>query len=540
MDIAASLWDIGLGALTFLLVITVLVAVHELGHFWFARLFGMEVKAFAVMMGGIRKTDLTSRLSKPLLPAWVLLVSCGLALGVLMGGAALKNQPLEMTGLIFLAIPLPVWVVWRLEQLYHLTPFSGMKSLFYSYVGGLLLTMMGTRGEGLTPGLFFGVLIASGMVGILLVYYKPLNNKPEDSEMGEGHIMDSSGESVPVRFRPLLWFTDKKGTEFSLLLLPLGGFAAIKGMHAKEDGSEIHIQNGFYSRPAWQRLIVLFAGPLFSILFGVIILAGVYSTYGRQSDIPTNKVGAVQGGSPAEKGGLKPGDEILKVNGQPTPGFFELVAALRDRVATDGKVTTGVPTSVELLRNGSPLTLTITPRVSKEPKPVVDLKGEPTGERRRQAELGIAPMSAYEQLPLGAAVVEASLAPVVLLQNLGSLLSRPETAGDAIGGPITIAQASTSAAKQGLQSVLMMAALLSITLGIMNLLPIPPLDGGQMVVAFIEMLRGEKRLGISLQQGLSMIGLLFVVGLTLAAFAVDIGRQAQKNKEEVPSVSQKP
>jgi RIP metalloprotease RseP len=181
--------------------------------------------------------------------------------------------------------------------------------------------------------------------------------------------------------------------------------------------------------------------------------------------------------------------------------------------------------------------VTILPRVGEKPTPVLGEDGKVTRETRRQATLGVVPEPKLVRLSLGEAAVLGASAPARMLEALGKLLSRPDTARDAIGGPITMAEASQDASRSGWYSIILMAASLSISLGIMNLLPVPPLDGGQMVVAFVEMLRRGRRLSIGLQQSLSTIGMFFVIGLTLLAFVVDLGRQAEKNQPPQASKS---
>lgn len=548
MDFAASLLGILQTVATFLVVITILVAVHELGHFWFARMFGMEVKAFAVMMGGIRKTDLRPLLRQPLEPAWMVWALAVLGLGLFMGGIAVKNMGLEAAGLGILALPLPAWIAWRIARLYHLSWDKWTKTMGISLAVGLLILMVGTRGAGMTPPLLLGVILASAFTGVLLLYYRPVIQKSEHTEMGEGRLdvevgltpdeQQKSGlgadllrwESIPVSFRPLLWWRDRRGTEFSFLALPLGGFAAIKGMHPKEDGSEVAIEGGFYSKPPWQRFLVLFAGPLFSILFGILLLTGLYATVGAPGPMSTNVVRQVMPGSPADQAGIKKGDTVVEVAGKPVANFRDLAFGVRDRFVESSGTYRGLETPVVVSRGGERVSLTLTPRVGDRPSPVMNPDGSFSTETRRQATLGVMAEPSLERMGIGEAAVEASMAPVRMVQLLGSLLSRPDTARDAIGGPISMAEASQSASQSGWYSIVLMAASLSISLGIMNLLPVPPLDGGQMVVAFVEMLRRGRRLSIGLQQSLSTVGMFFVIGLTLLAFVVDLGRQAERNQ----------
>lgn len=538
-----------------LLVLTVLVAVHELGHFLFARMFGMEVNTFAVMMGGVRKTDLRPYLPQPLASGWLVAGAAIASIAMIIGGGAFDLWQMEVAGFFLLALPLPYWMASRLEVLYHLPQGTAFKSMAQSWFGGFAILAVGTRFEGVSPSLFFGVLLGAAIVGVLLMYYRPVMQKSEDSPMGEGQIElsrtltederaklnkevdDMTDRTLPVIFRPLFAWKDKRGTEFAFLLLPLGGFAAIKGMHAREDGSEVSIPGGFYSKPAWQRLLVLFAGPLFSILFGIILLFFNFLIVG-QADLKQSKVvrGAAPG-SPAEKAGIKEGDEIVSINGMPITGFFHMVSVVRDRLETTPTGPKPLPTEITIRRDGTEKSFTITPKLTEKPEVLIDSEGMPTTESRVQARIGLELKPIMVPIPPGEAFVTALATPMLMVKLVGDRLKKPETAGEVIGGPISMAQQSQMAVKEGWIGILQMAAILSIMLGIMNLLPIPPLDGGQMVIAFAEILRRGNRLSLNLQHGLTVVGLLFTVGLTLLAVVMDVERQAKKARGSETTVA---
>lgn len=559
MHLLESLLGILRTAGALLLILTVLVAVHELGHFLFARMFGMEVNTFAVMMGGVRKTDLRPYLSQPLASGWWVAGATLASIAMIIGGGGSGLWQMEVAGFFLLSVPLPYWMASRLEQLYHLPSGSALKSMVQAWLGGFMILAFGTRFQNVSPSLFFGVLLGAAIVGVLLLYYKPVMQKTEDAPMGEGFIdlggeltkaeeervgsevIDMTDRRVRVDFRPLLSWTDKRGTEFALLLLPLGGFAAIKGMHAKDDGSEVHIPGGFYSKPAWQRFLVLFAGPLFSIVFGILLLFGVIWGVGKPDLLTSTVVEMAKDGDPAANAGIKPGDEIETINGTEIKGFFHMVSIVRDQYIETPEGPKPKPTEIVVKRDGQQLPFTVMPNVTKELLPMLDGEGNDTGQRRIQARVGLALKPNYNPIHPGEAFVFAVKAPVSMLAMIGDRLKKPETAGDVIGGPISMAQSSQTAVNDGLVGILQMAAILSIMLGIMNLLPVPPLDGGQMVIAFAEILRRGNRLSLNLQQGMTMIGLLFVVGLTLLAVVMDVERQSRKARsaQETPVQGEK-
>jgi regulator of sigma E protease len=133
------------------------------------------------------------------------------------------------------------------------------------------------------------------------------------------------------------------------------------------------------------------------------------------------------------------------------------------------------------------------------------------------------------------------MAPVTMVSGLLGIVRQPARASDEVGGPGTIALFAFEATKQGLVGILALAAGLSISLGIMNLLPIPPLDGGQMLVAFVEMLRRGRRLSIQVQNLVANVGFVLVLLLVFSVLAVDVGRiVGRKQNPDKPEVGRAP
>jgi len=510
---------------TFLIVITILIAVHEYGHYLFAKLCGMHVEAFAVMVGGIRKTPLDQHLKRPLMRASIVWI-VGTVVAVLTFLAGFFNlQPVFYAGLSFLTIVGPVWIISRLCALYHRPFTSGLLTLAKSWGVVAIILFFGTQFRNLDPGYALSMFLAGSSCAVLIAYYFPvLNTTDPEGNKGRGMISDGTVHRS-VQFRPLWSKTNKEGTEFSLLLLPLGGFAAIKGMQPKEDGSETKVEQGFFSRPPLQRLLVLFAGPLFSVLFGVIVLFGTVMAQGMP-DKPTTTIGFLGNGS-AKAAGLQVGDKITAINEIPVSNFDDIVTKVRDSFDADFKAK---PVDVTILRKGETKNFTFLPQVTPEPVPVLDENLEPTGESRRQAKLGFNPDFSYKPVPPAEAATIALRAPINMMIGLGAMLTNVEIAKENVGGPGAMVEQTSNSINQGTIKIFELAGLLSISLGIMNLLPIPPLDGGQMVIAFVELLRRNKRLPMNFQIGLQNIGGLLVVALMLAVFAVDAGRRSELNK----------
>ncbi|HJP83675.1 MAG TPA: M50 family metallopeptidase, partial [Fimbriimonadaceae bacterium] len=202
----------------------------------------------------------------------------------------------------------------------------------------------------------------------------------------------------------------------------------------------------------------------------------------------------------------------------------------------------GQPIPIQVQRNGQAVTVTITPVLEPEPSPVVDKEGFPTGEMKRQAKM-MAKWD-YEHVSVGAgeAFVDAMRTPVIVVAGLAGMVTKPAQLKDNVGGPISIAQQTSEATKRGIDWIIGLAAMLSISVGIFNLLPIPTLDGGQMLVAVAEMLRGGKRLSIKVQGALTAAGLAMVLVLFVSVMLIDVGRLTKNDKsgnKSAPSTTQK-
>ena len=225
-------------------------------------------------------------------------------------------------------------------------------------------------------------------------------------------------------------------------------------------------------------------------------------------------VGLVEPGAPADRAGVEADDRVLAVAGEEVTTWYEVVRAIQARpdVATD----------LRLERGGGELTRTVTPELQVEEDPI-------TGERREVGRVGIAlpPRDAvYERVPWGDAVVygyrETVAATSLILGFLGDLFTGG-VSPRSMGSIITIGQASGDAAAAGMDVFLRFMALFSVNLAILNLLPIPILDGGHLVFLAIEAVRGR---ALSVEQRIrwSNVGFLIVMGIMVWALGNDILR----------------
>ena len=335
-------------------------------------------------------------------------------------------------------------------------------------------------------------------------------------------------EEFAIGFGKQKWvYRVKNGTEFTLRPWPLGGFVRIKGMVPEEDGSEIDVPNGFYSKPPLHRFVVLFAGPVFSVLAGVILLTGLFVSIPRH---PTNDpiIGEVLAGKPAAVAGLKAGDRIVAIDGKPVDSWYAMIREVRERP--------NQTLAFEYERDGQRARAEVATYLAETATPLLDENLEPTGKRVKHALIGAA--AELRRSTPGEAVGEAVMYPVNMVAGLAGTFTSVDRFKSEIGGPIAIVQATSDQVQKGPADVMLLAALLSISLGIFNLFPFSPLDGGQMVVAVAEMLRGGRRLSMRAQGMISVVGLTLVGMLVLSVFAVDIGRLGKKPPADPPAASQ--
>ena len=310
-------------------------------------------------------------------------------------------------------------------------------------------------------------------------------------------------EVFSIGFGPEIFgFTAKSGTRWKFSAIPFGGYVRMFGEQApdKQTGdvahSEQEIEVSFYNKSLRQRAWIVFAGPLANFLFAIVVLAGLFSIVG-QPYTPAD-VGKVIPGSAAEEAGLKPGDIFVKIDSTEIKRFEQVVRIVQ--------LSPGRRLSVIVTRNGNEVRLTVVPKATEVTQ---------FGSKQTIGRLGVSrsggDMVFIRHDPL-TAVWEASVRTVVLTGNildaLGQIISGQRNAKE-LGGPVRIAQISGDMAQAGIIMIIQFAAILSINLGLINLFPIPLLDGGHLVFYGIEALRGrpvsERAMGFSMNIGLTLI-----------------------------------
>ncbi len=307
------------------------------------------------------------------------------------------------------------------------------------------------------------------------------------------------------------WY-DKHGTRWKISALPLGGYVKMYGdasaaSNADEDMlehlSEEEKQKTFHFKPLWQKAAVVAAGPAANFLLTIIILTAFMITTGLPSNEPV--VGDVLPDTPAAAAGLKSSDRVVKVGDKTMRRFNDIPFALSTNL--------GTPIELEILRDGTPMKMTITPAsISEE---------DGLGNTIQRPMIGIKSTEIrYEEVGLGRAMAEAVSRTyamcAITLEAIGQMV-RGERGLSELKGPVGIAKLSGQAADKGAVTIFWLIAMLSANLGLVNLFPIPLLDGGHLAYYTAEALRGRP-LAQKVQEYGYRLG--FALIITLMAFTL--------------------
>ena len=324
-----------------------------------------------------------------------------------------------------------------------------------------------------------------------------------------------------IGFGPELFgFNDRHGTRWKLSAIPLGGYvkffgdenaASVPDQTALAAMSTEERRHSFMAQPVAPRAAIVVAGPLANFLLAIAIFAALFMIYGKPSASP--RVDAVQPESAASAAGFQPGDLVLTINGRPIESFNEM----QEIVSTSA----GETLVFEVDRGGVQHTLKATPAL-KEIK-------DQFGNVIRQGLLGITRSSKPDDThfqpvgPLQAVELGAQRTWFVVARTMsyiGGIITGREAA-DQLGGPIRIAQVSGQVATEGLPALFSLTAVLSVSIGLLNLFPVPLLDGGHLLFYAIEAVRG-KPLSERAQEVGFRIGFALVVMLMIFATYNDI------------------
>ena len=320
-----------------------------------------------------------------------------------------------------------------------------------------------------------------------------------------------------IGFGPELFgFNDRHGTRWKLSAIPLGGYvkffgdenaASVPDQDTLLHMSEAEQRESFFYKPVSQRAAIVAAGPIANFLLAIVIFAAVFTFYGKQAT--PARVDAVQPASAAEAASFQPGDLIVAINGRRIETFTDM-----QRVVS---ASAGQPLEIDIDRGGTRMTLRATPKLT-------EVKDN-FGNAHRMGVLGISGAREPPQRvdPLTAVrlgIEETWFVVERTLSYIRDVVVGKESA-DQLGGPIRIAQVSGQVATAGFVALIHLAAVLSISIGLLNLFPIPLLDGGHLLFYAIETVRGRPLSDRAQEYGFRF-GLAFVLLLMLFATYNDL------------------
>lgn len=355
-----------------------------------------------------------------------------------------------------------------------------------------------------------------------------------------GHFMAAklSGVYAPrfsIGFGPAIAHWRRGETEYRVGILPLGGYVR---MASRMDESAAALEGGgedvqppdgeqvdpdamvpfgprpvpehrwFESKSLGARLGIMLSGVLMNLLLGWVINVAMARSHGGEI---STRLGEVVANSPAAAAGLAVSDSVVSLDGRPVGSWTAFVAVITR--------SSGVPVRIGVLRGSTPLQLTVTPAPSSVSDPV-------TGEVQRIGRIGVAPGRGSGGLAWPAAIADGSRATwamaTLVFKSLRMIATRSAAVSE-LAGPIGIAQVSVQAARQGGGVLLGLVALLSINLAVFNLLPLPILDGGQILVLLVEAVRGRP-LSLRARENVARVGLALILLLFITVTFNDIRR----------------
>jgi regulator of sigma E protease len=327
-------------------------------------------------------------------------------------------------------------------------------------------------------------------------------------------------------FPPKVVSVRRGETEYGIGAIPLGGFVKITGMNPEEDIPPEVVDRAYYRQPVWKRIFVIAAGPFVNIALALVLFFALAVGFGLDTG-PTNTVGSVSSDLPAAKV-LQPGDEIVAIDGTRVAGLppEKLAGAVRRQVAThecegeptDGCVATTAAT-LRIVRDGAPETIRVKP-VYQVPE---EVPGQPTPPARMVIGFGYEPNR--ETVPAGEAVSFAFDRAWYVTSQTATVFSHifePEVR-DQISGVVGATEVTRQSFEFDTRQAIGVLAVISLSLGLINLLPFLPLDGGHIFWAIVEKIRGRP-VPLRIMERSGMVGFALVLILFVIGLENDIGR----------------
>ena len=335
-----------------------------------------------------------------------------------------------------------------------------------------------------------------------------------------GHYLAAKATGMRVErfflfFGPTIWSFKRGETEYGVKAIPLGGYVKISGMNPEEELPPEVEDRAYYRQKVWKRIVVVAAGPAVNIVLAFAILFAVYLFNAQRVD---QTVGEIRPGTPAANV-LQPGDRILAVDGRSFPevSIEKRLEGFQDQVASHkcaGKQVEGcaaaTPVALTVRRDGEVRTISVYPEYDKA---------------NERALIGFGYGSQPDQIGAGTAATRSLDAIWLVTTKTASIFSRifEEEQRKQISGLVGVSDAANQTLDRSGVEALLLLALVSLSLGLVNLLPILPLDGGHIFWAVVEKLRGRP-VSLRVMERATVIGFALVMVLFVIGLSNDIGR----------------
>jgi regulator of sigma E protease len=334
-----------------------------------------------------------------------------------------------------------------------------------------------------------------------------------------GHFVAAKATGMRVErfflfFPPKLASVKRGETEYGIGAIPAGGFVKITGMNPDEELPPEIAARGYYHQPVWKRIVVIGAGPVVNIAIAFALLFALYLGNSEVNQI----VGQVEPGSPAA-GALKPGDEIIAIDGRRYPNldredrlirFADDVASHRCRGEQVEGCSAEEPVALTVRRDGEVRTLTVTPVYDSD----VD-----------RTRVGFSYGSEPSNLGIGGAAQESVNATWLVTSKTVTVFGRlfEEEQRKQVSGIVGVSDAANQAIDFSTRKALLLLAIVSLSLGLINLFPFLPLDGGHIFWSLVEKVRGRP-VPFRVMERAGAIGFVLVIMLFIIGLSNDIGR----------------
>jgi len=292
--------------------------------------------------------------------------------------------------------------------------------------------------------------------------------------------------------------SSSRGTKYGITILPIGGYVRFVSTLEKEDLSEEELKEAFESQYWWKRVIIILSGPIMNLIVPILLIAAIFMV---GMPAPSTIIEKVYGKSAAEKAGIRAGDKIIAINNKPVAEWDEVIEVIQQSA--------GKGISVTISRKDRKLTLSAVPE-EKDSKGFLGIRAKLVNQR-------FGPLKAFYH----GTIITGEMT-IRICQVLYALLTEGKIMG-ALGSPIRITQELTQEMYRGYIFFLQSLSFISIGLAIANLIPLPPLDGGRIVLLGVEAVSG-KPLDREKLLWIQAVGFLLLMSLMIYLIVMDVQR----------------